>query len=98
MNHMRRRSKRGPTKEDVKRFAEELAPPEERKKEGPSQTNQKRDGGAIVIDERSVNVPQGASMERESRFVIERVVIVILALMLGYIAFITWLIAQMPEN
>jgi len=98
MNHKWRESRGRRSKEDVKRFAEELAPPEERKREALGKTNQKREGGAIVVDEQSVNVPQGAAMERETRFVIEPVVIVILGVMLAYIAFVTWLISQMSAE
>jgi len=84
------------------KFAEKLAPLEERRKTAAAQTKDGtgRDGepGAIVIDQTSVNLPQGMDNERETKAGIEPVVLIILGLLLAYIGFITWQISQMPPN
>jgi hypothetical protein len=98
MNQKRRGPRRRRTKEDIKKFAEELAPLEERRKQSFNQTKTQQNGGAIVVDSRSVNLPAGVETEHETKSGIEGVVLIILGLMLAYIAFIAWQISQTPPK
>ena len=86
MHRKRKRRDRNPAQ-----LAAQLAPLEEQK----NVATQER--GAIVVDSESLSPHYGMENEEESRpFRIEPVVLVILILMLGYIAFIAWQISQMP--
>ena len=91
-------------------MAAQLAPLEEQNKPAAEQqigsdfqsTNgpQGRDYGAIVVDNANLNVPKDMVEGRdEKRFLgIEPVVLVVLIIVLGFIAFIAWQITLMPAR
>ena len=97
-------------KADTDQLAAELAPLEEQDKPAAEQqigshfesTNgrQERDYGAIVVDNTNLNVPKDIIEGRdEKQFLgMEPVVLVVLIIMLGFIAFITWQISLMPAR
>ncbi len=98
-------------KGDTDRLAAQLAPLEEQDKPAAEQqigshsesTNgrqQQRDYGAIVVDNANLNVPKGIIQGgEEKQFLgIEPVVLVVLIIVLGFIAFIAWQISLMPAR
>ena len=101
--HIPSRGKR--RKGDTARLAAQLAPLEEQDRQAASQQLQGPGGspadphfGAIVVDNDELQVPQGV-MEgsgEKTYLGMEPVVIVILAVMLVFIAFIAWQITLMP--
>jgi hypothetical protein len=105
-----KKHKRRRRKGDTDQLAAELAPLEEQDKPAAEQqigshlesTNgrQERDYGAIVVDNTNLNVPKDIMEGRdEKQFLgMEPVVLVVLIIMLGFIAFITWQITLMPAR
>lgn len=97
-HHRHEKGERG--KGDTARFAEELAPLEEQGKTQSQQDEEEpgvnHEEGAIVLDSKAMNLPRGMESEPKAKEGIEPVVLIILALMIGYIVFIAWQIAQMP--
>jgi hypothetical protein len=91
--HSRRKS----GKRDAEQLAAELAPLEEQKqREGSAKNGAAQQHGAIVVDKNNLSIdPQVGDVDKAS-FKVEPVVLVILVLMLGYIAYIAWEISQMP--
>jgi hypothetical protein len=82
--------------EETQRLAEKLAPAEEK---GSAALSQAKNGGSIIVDTGALKLP-GGFVENENKkrsfLDIEPVAIVIILLMLGFIAFIAYLISQMP--
>jgi hypothetical protein len=77
-------------------LARQLAPPEERARAGGARRN--HNGGAIVLDTGALKLPEGLveAEEKQARLLgLEPVVIVILAVMLAFTAFIAWQITRM---
>ena len=107
---LHRSSRRKARKGDVAQLAAQLAPLEERAKSaavkqvgvdsasGNAQAVQ--DSGAIIVDKDLSHVPRDMMEEGgEKTFLgMEPVVLVILAVMLTFIAFIAWQITQMPAK
>lgn len=105
--HSRKHKRR---KGDTDQLAAQLAPLEEQNKPAAEQqigsdfqsTNgrQGRDYGAIVVDNANLHVPKDMVEGRdEKRFLgIEPVVLVVLIIVLGFIAFIAWQITLMPAR
>ena len=102
--HSRRRRKKG----DTAQLAAQLAPLEEVDKNGadrqlgtnasPTDTHTSAHYGAIVVDNEGLHVPQDI-MEggNEKTYLgMEPVVLVIVALMLAFIAFVAWQITLLP--
>ena len=97
-------------KDDTNQLAAQLAPLEELDKSAAEQqignrlesTNgkQQRDYGAIVVDNANLNVPKDIIEGRdEKQFLgMEPVVLVVLIIVLGFIAFIAWQISLMPAR
>ena len=97
-------------KGDTDQLAAQLAPLEEQDKPAAEQqigthletTNgqQRRDYGAIVVDNANLNVPKGIiEGGEEKQFLgMEPVVVIVLIIMLGFIAFIAWQISLMPAR
>ena len=95
---------------DTDQLAAQLAPLEEQDKPAAEQqigshleaTNgqQKRDYGAIVVDNVNLNVPKDIIEGREEKQFLgmEPVVLVVLMMVLGFIAFIAWQISLMPAR
>lgn len=106
VHSMKRRRKKG----DTDRLAAQLAPLEEQDKPAAEQqigsplesTNeeQKRESGAIVVDNANLNLPKGMIEHREEKLFLgmEPVVLVVLITMLSFIAFIAWQISLMPSR
>lgn len=91
-------------KGDTARLKERLAPLEEQRHEPNAMDQKQRAGGviqesgAIVVDRNNLHVPE-EMMEGShgKRFLgMEPVVLVILGLMLGFIAWVAWQVSQMP--
>ena len=105
-----RRSRRKARKGDIAQLAAQLAPLEERIKpaavkqvgiDSPSGNGQADpDYGAITVDKDPSRVPRDMMEggDEKTLFGMEPVVLVILAVMLTFIAFITWQISQMPAK
>jgi len=105
--HSRRKKRR---KGDTDELAAQLAPLEEQDKPAaeqqigshlePTNGQQKRDYGAIVVDNVNLTVPKDIiEGGEEKQFLgIEPVVLVVLILMLSFIAFIAWQISLMPAR
>lgn len=105
--HSRKHKRR---KRDTDQLAAQLAPLEEQDKPAAEQqigshleaTNgqQQRDYGAIVVDNVNLNVPKDIiEGGDEKQFLgMERVVLVVLIIILGFIAFIAWQISLMPAR
>lgn len=105
--HSRKHKRR---KGDTDQLAAQLAPLEEQDK--PAAEHQigvrrkstngqhQRDYGAIVVDNADLNVPKGiVEGGEEKQFLgLDPVVLVVLIIMLGFIAFITWQISLMPAR
>lgn len=106
LSHLRQRL--GKRKGDTAQLAAQLAPLEEL-----NQTAQKQQGdaitgfhppvahqevGAIVVEGDSINTAEDPRRKPEAMLGLEPVVIVILCLMLGFVAFIAWQISQMPAQ
>lgn len=97
-------------KGDTDQLAAQLAPLEEQDK--PAAEHQigshlestngqpNRNYGAIVVDNLNLNVPKDMIEGREEKqfLGIEPVVLVVLIIMLGFIAFIAWQISLMPAR
>jgi len=102
--HIRRKKRR---KGDTDQLAAQLAPLEEQDKPAaehqigaPINTASDRHFGAIIVDNDDLNVPADIMETPEKRHFlgIEPVVLVVLILMLGFIAFIAWQISSMPAR
>lgn len=97
-------------KGDRDQLAAQLAPLEEQDKPAAEQqigshfesTNgqQQRDSGAIVVDNVNLNFPKDIieGGEQKQFLGIEPVVLVVLIIVLGFIAFIAWQISVMPAR
>ena len=98
-------------KGDTDQLAAQLAPLEEQDKPAAEQQigsrlkssngqHQQRNYGAIVVDNADLNVPKAMVEDgEEKQFLgLEPVVLVVLIIMLGFIAFITWQISLMPAR
>jgi hypothetical protein len=89
---------------DGEEAAARLAPLEEReefRKSPQSDGNQSNINDTIRVDKNSVKMPEHlVDEERDaaSTFRVDYVVVVILAVMLAFIAFITWQISRMPDQ
>ena len=101
---MKRKKRR---KGDTDQLAAQLAPLEEQDKPAAEQQigaplNKASDlhFGAIIVDNDNLNVPVDITETPEKRHFlgIEPVVLVVLILMLGFIAFIAWQISSMPAR
>jgi hypothetical protein len=86
-------------------LAHQLAPLEEQDKQAAAEQvgkglNSDPDYGAIVVDNVNLKIPNGITEEQdEKRFWgLEPVVLVVLILTLGFIAFIAWQITLMPQK
>jgi hypothetical protein len=96
---LHRNRKRG----DSNQIAAQLAPLEEQnrdaaQKQGASE-NGSNQGGKIVIDKQDLQIPKGVNeAEGASPLGIDPIVIVIVALLLAFIAFIVWQVSLMPEK
>lgn len=102
-------SRRHKRKKATHQLAAQLAPLEEQDKPAAEQQigshlestdDQKRDYGAIVVDNVNLNVPKDIIEGREEKQFggIEPVVLVVLVIMLSFIAFIAWQISLMPAR
>lgn len=91
-------------KGNTHQLAAQLAPLEEQNKPAAEQQMKKaqhqRDPGAIVVDNADFNFPKGVvEGGEEKQFLgMEPVVLVVLIIVLGFIAFITWQITLMPAR
>ena len=97
-------------KGDTDQLAAQLAPLEEQDKPAAEQQigshfdstsgQQQRDYGAIVVDNANLNVPKGIIEGGEDKQFLgmEPVVVVVLIIILGFIAFIAWQISLMPAR
>ncbi len=105
--HSRRHKRK---KRDTEELAAQLAPLEEQDKPAAEQQigssldsptdHGPRDYGAIVVDNVNLNVPKGIIEGRHGKqfLGLEPVVIVVLIIVLGFIAFIAWQISLMPTR
>lgn len=86
--------------EEAAKLASMLAPLEEQNGEKERGAGHHRNGGAIVVDTAKLKLPKDLIEEdREGRPLgLEPVVIFILALVLAFIAFITYLISVEPSR
>ena len=108
-SHVRAR-KHKRRKGDTDQLAAQLAPLEELDKPAAEQqiganlesTNERQQGdyGAIVVDNVNLSVSKEIIGDREDKQFLgmEPVVIVVLIILLGFIAFITWQISLMPAR
>lgn len=91
-------------KGDTDQLAAQLAPLEEQNKPAAEQQMKKarhhRDPGAIVVDNADLNFPKGIieGGEEKQFWGMEPVVLVVLIIVLGFIAFIAWQITLMPAR
>jgi hypothetical protein len=97
-------------KGDTDQLAAQLAPLEEQDKPAAEQQigshfesmngQERRDYGAIIVDNVNLNVPKDMVEGREEKqfFGMEPVVLVVLIIVLGFIAFIAWQITLMPAR
>ena len=79
-------------------LARQLAPPEERG--GVRDVRSNHNGGAIVLDTGKLKLPEGLAEaeEKQARLLgLEPVVVVILAVVLAFTAFIAWQITRMRQ-
>ncbi|MCA1816156.1 MAG: hypothetical protein LC746_07060 [Acidobacteria bacterium] len=89
---------RGEPTGTIEELAAQLAPLEEQTAARGKRAGANNNGGAIVVDERSVKLPEGlADGKGEARLVLgfEPVVLVILAFAAAFIIFVAWQISQM---
>ena len=104
--HARKHKRR---KRDTDQLAAQLAPLEEQNKQTTAHivnhieaTNgqQRRDYGAIVVDNVNLNVPRDIiEGGEEKQFLgMEPVVLIVFIIVLGFIAFIAWQISLMPAG
>ena len=103
-------SRRHKRKKATHQLAAQLAPLEEQDKPAAEQqigstlestdNHQKRDYGAIVVDNANLNVSKDIIEGREeNQFLgMEPVVLVVLIIVLSFIAFIAWQISLMPAR
>lgn len=87
--------------EETAKLASMLAPLEEQQgREAASGATQRSNGGAIIVDTGPLKLPKDFIEQDEGwkPFGLEPVVIVILALVLAFIAFITYLISIEPPR
>lgn len=85
--------------EDAATLAARLAPPEETGQfAAPAQSVAQNNGGSIVVDTGALNLSEGFVKPAEpgQLFGVDKVVFVIVALLLVFIAFIAWRITKMP--
>jgi hypothetical protein len=86
--------------EDAAVVAERLAPAEEKgQRAAPAPEGEPgKNGGSIVVDTGALKLPAGFGKDAGTRrrLGLEPVVIVIVALMLAFIAFVAWQITKMP--
>ena len=103
-HHIRRKKRR---KGDTDQLAAQLAPLEEQDKPAaehqigaPLDKASDRYFGDIIVDNDNLNVPADIMETPEKRHFLglEPVVLVVLILMLGFIAFIAWQISSMPAR
>ena len=92
----------GDRREHEQSLSERLAPLEETEefRDSPQRDGGKAAGDTIRVDKNSVRMPEqftGEDRNAASTFRLDPVVVAILALMLGFIAFVTWQITLMPE-
>ena len=97
-------------KGNTEHLAAQLAPLEELDKSAAEQQlgshfesangQQQRGYGAIVVDNSNLNVPKDIIEGREEKQFLgmEPVVVVVLIIMLGFVAFIAWQISLMPPR
>lgn len=89
-------------KSDTARLAARLAPLEEQPSRITTAAEERELGvrqetGAIVVDRNSLPVPKEMVESSKKGFLgMEPVVLVIVGLMLGFIAFVAWKISEMP--
>lgn len=107
---LHRSSRRKAKKGNTAQLAAQLAPLEERSQPAavkPGGINSAagngqvaQDGGAIIVDKDLTHVPRDMMEEGGAKTFLgmEPVVLVILAVMLTFIAFIAWQITQMPAK
>jgi hypothetical protein len=91
---------KGPEGATVEELAAQLAPPEEQARGAAGGGNGAHHAaGQIVVDTSAVKLPTGfAAAQRESRFEIGRVVLIVTLLMLLFTAFVAWQISLMPPE
>lgn len=86
--------------EDAATVAARLAPAEEKGQPPPPapEGGRGKNGGSIVVDTGALNLPAGFGKGASPRRLLglEPVVIVIVALVLAFIAFVAWRITKMP--
>ena len=89
---------RGEPTGTVEELAAQLAPLEEQTAARGTQAGANNGGGAIVVDERSVKLPEGVGETEKERLILgfEPLVLVILAIAVAFIVFVAWQISQMP--
>lgn len=103
------RSRRKQKKGDTARLAAQLAPLEEQDRHaamdqlagevGPDETRSDPTFGAIIVDKDDLHVPKDILEGGGKNFLgMEPVVLVILAILLSFIAFIAWQITRMPVD
>lgn len=91
-------------KGNTDQLAAQLAPLEEQNKPAAEhqmkKAQQQRDPGAIVVDNADLNFPKGfVEGGEEKQFLgMEPVVLVVLIIVLGFIAFIAWQISLTPAR
>ena len=90
-------------KGDTARLAARLAPLEEQGHRNTTAIEERaaagidQEPGTIIVDRNNLQVPREMMEDREHKLLgMEPVVLVILAFMLCFIAFIAWQISQMP--
>lgn len=107
-NHRQHRHGQRKRKGDTAQLAAQLAPLEELNKSNETQQGDAITGfhppvahqevGAIVVEADSAGLVEDQRPKQKAMMGLEPVVIVILSLMLGFIAFIAWQISQMPPQ
>ena len=88
----------GPPDTPVEELAAQLAPAEERDRKAAAAGTQ-NNHGAIVVDAGGLSLPEGFGAKRKSpRLFEDRVVIVIVALLLTFTAFVAWRVSKMSDE
>jgi hypothetical protein len=91
----------GPPGLPTAELAAQLAPAEERDRKAaePQATGAAANGGAIIIDKGGPALPDGLGAARKStKLFNDRVVIIIIALALLFIAFVAWQVSRMTDE